>query len=71
MGNATKHLNTLNQARVDFRWCARARLIDASEIGWREFLAGYVSMEEFFERHPLPQTVHGDVRASDVLTVLP
>mgnify|MGYP003391669071 CR=1 FL=1 len=46
MPKLTHHCSTLTEARADYLWCVRARLIERSENGWGEFLAGYLSMEE-------------------------
>ncbi|HEX6639608.1 MAG TPA: hypothetical protein VF215_00775 [Thermoanaerobaculia bacterium] len=53
MSQRMNRRSTLAAARADYLWCVQARLIDRSEDGWREFLAGYLSMEQFLERRVL------------------
>jgi len=36
-------------ARADYRWCIRAGLLDRSIEDCRDFVAGYVAMEEFYK----------------------
>ena len=47
----------LTEARADFRWLARAGLLNASREGWRDFLAGYGAMKEFYEAREALQLV--------------
>lgn len=47
----------LTAARADYLWCVRARLMERSDNAHREFFAGFLSMEEFYEHREIPQTV--------------
>jgi len=39
------------EACADYCWCIRAGLLDSSSEDWREFMAGYFAMEEFYKSH--------------------
>lgn len=57
MSKHANHLRPLAEARIDYLWCVRARLIGHSESAWLEFVAGYFAMDEFFQRSAKSQTV--------------
>ncbi|HYH10225.1 MAG TPA: hypothetical protein VEK11_24465, partial [Thermoanaerobaculia bacterium] len=65
MRKHTNHLRPFAEARIDYLWCVRARLLDRSESAWLEFVAGYFAVDDFF-RSAKSETVTASASANSL-----